>query len=448
MGKDTSFLRKIPAVQTLLEHAAAAPLLQAHGREEVVAALRKVLDALREEARTGAAVLPDPATLLGRAARLLDPPVRRVINATGVLIHTHLGRSPLPQEGGALPGGYMNLEIALDDGSRGNRNVLVADVLARLTGAEDAVAVNNNAAAVLLMLSAFARGREVLISRGELVEIGGSFRVPEILEQSGCVLREVGTTNRTTLADYLEGVTERTAGVLKVHPSNFRIQGFTSSVSVRALSAALHERGLLLWVDQGCGLVRPVSGFDLGDEEPVTELISAGADLVCFSGDKLLGGPQAGLAVGRKELIGRMLHHPLYRALRPGKETFVRLQAVLSHHLSRNFERIPLWAMARTPVEALEQRARRILKRLPGPGWKAVEAKARFGGGTTPLLEFPSAALRWAAQDPQAQLSRLLSLDLPVLAYIQDEALLFNLRTVFPEEDVPLADAIREVAGM
>jgi len=258
----------------------------------------------------------------------------------------------------------------------------------------------------------------------------------------------VGTTNRTALADYLGAVTERTAGVLKVHPSNFRIRGFTSSVCVRELSAALHERRLPLWVDQGCGLVRPVPGFDFGDEEPVTDLICAGADLICFSGDKLLGGPQAGLTVGRKELIGRMLHHPLYRALRPGKETFVRLQGVLSHHLGRNFERIPLWAMARMPVVVLEQRARSLLKRLPGLGLKVVEAKARFGGGTTPLLEFPSAALRWGAQDPQARLTRLLSLDLPVLAYIQDEALLFNLRTVFPEEDVPLADAIREVAGL
>ena len=447
MGKDTSFFRKIPAVQTLLEDPASTPLLQAHGHDEVVAALRRALDELRGEASRGRCEPPDRADLLTRTALLLLPPARRLINATGVLLHTHLGRAPLPAESEPLLTGYMNLEISLADGERGNRNALAGEMLARLTGAPAAMVVNNNAAAVLLMLTAFASGREVLISRGELVEIGGSFRIPDILEQSGCVLREVGTTNRTTLDDYRRAITERTAGILKVHPSNFRIRGFVSQVPARELAAAARERGLPLWVDQGCGLIRPIPGFDLGDEEPVADLVEAGAEVVTFSGDKLLGGPQAGLLAGSREAVERMLGHPLYRALRPGKETYIWLQAVLRHHLARRWEAIPLWGLAMAPVEGLKKRALAVRKRLPELDLHLEDARSRFGGGTTPLFEFPSVALRWKTENPQARFARLLARPKPVLGYIQGDALHFDLRTVFPDEDPALTEALREVAA-
>jgi L-seryl-tRNA(Ser) seleniumtransferase len=247
MGKDTSLLRKIPAVQALLEDPAAGILMKTHGRGEVVFALRAVLEDLRVRAREGRPPRMDREDILARAADLLSPPARKVVNATGVLIHTHLGRSPLRAAPMDLLAGYMNLEMSLEDGSRGDRNALAEGMLARLAGSEAALVVNNNASALLLMLSAFARGGEVLISRGELVEIGGSFRIPDILVQSGCILREVGTTNRTTLNDYLDAMSPQARGILKVHPSNFRIQGFTQGVDAASLAAAAHERGVPLW---------------------------------------------------------------------------------------------------------------------------------------------------------------------------------------------------------
>jgi L-seryl-tRNA(Ser) seleniumtransferase len=439
MGKDNAFLRKLPAVGALLESPAGRALEAGFGHAEAVWALRCALEELRA-AGTGDA---SSEVIAGRAERLLAPPLRRVVNATGVLIHTHLGRAPLPDPGDLLAG-YSNLEIDLADGSRGDRNHLAEAMLRRLTGAEAALAVNNTAAAVTLALGAFAKGGEVLVSRGELVEIGGSFRVPEILEQSGCVMREVGTTNRTRLADYAAAGGERARGILKVHPSNYRIQGFVEGPSTAELASLARERGLPLWVDQGCGWVRPIGGFDFPDEEPVPRLLEAGADLVFFSGDKLLGGPQAGLAVGRAEAVARMRRHPLYRALRPGKETFALLQATLAAHLSERWERLPLWRMALAPLEELRARAGALAGRAPALGLRVADHPFRFGGGTTPLREFPSIALAWAPPSPAAAFARLLGRDAPVLGVIQEEHLLFDLRSVLPEEDAVLLEAMEE----
>jgi L-seryl-tRNA(Ser) seleniumtransferase len=442
MEKDSAFLRKLPAVGTLLESPAGRSLEGDFGHGEAVWALRRALDTLRAERRGPTS----PEAVADRARRLLAPPLRRVVNATGVLIHTHLGRTPLPDPGDLLTG-YSNLEIDLANGDRGDRNHLAEALLRRLTGAEAALAVNNTAAAVMLALAAFAKGGEVLVSRGELVEIGGSFRVPEILEQSGCVLREVGTTNRTRTADYAAAVSDRTRGILKVHPSNFRVVGFTESPSPEELGALARERGLPFWVDQGCGWIRPVAGFDFPEEEPVPRLLEAGADLVFFSGDKLLGGPQAGLAVGRTAAVGAMRRHPLYRAVRPGKETFALLQATLAAHLGGQWERLPLWTMALTPVEELRKRARAVARRAQQVGLEVVDHPSRFGGGTTPLREFPSAALAWAPPSPAEAFGRLLSRQHPVLGIIQGDRLLFDLRTVLPEEDPILLEAFKDVAG-
>ena len=442
MPKDSAFLRKLPAVGFLLEHPAGRDLAEAFGRGEAVWALRGALDALRAAGGGDGA----PEAVVRSARRLLAPPFKRVVNATGVLIHTHLGRSPLPDAGDLLEG-YADLEIDLATGGRGDRNRLSEGLLARLTGAEAALVVNNTAAAVTLALAAFARGGEVVVSRGELVEIGGSFRVPEILEQSGCVLREVGTTNRTRTADYAEAVNERTRGILRVHPSNFRVVGFTQAPAMEELAALARERGLPLWVDQGCGWIGPVGGFDFPEEEPVPRLLEAGADLVFFSGDKLLGGPQAGLAVGRAEAVARMRRHPLYRALRPGRETFALLQATLAAHLSGRWERLPLWRMALTPLEELRRRGRASARKLPGLALETVDHPCRFGGGTTPLYEFPSVALTWTPRSPSGAFGRLLGRDRPVLAIIHEDRLLFDLRTVLPREDGELVGAIREAAG-
>lgn len=441
MEKDSAFLRKLPAVGALLESPSGRALEGEFGHGEAVWALRRALEALRADRRGD----PDPEAIAERARGFLSPPLRRVVNATGVLIHTHLGRAPLPDPEDLL-GGYSNLEIDLAGGARGDRNHLAETLLQRLTGAEAGLAVNNTAAAVTLALAAFAKGGEVLVSRGELVEIGGSFRVPEILEQSGCILREVGTTNRTRTSDYAAAAGERTRGILRVHPSNFRVVGFTESPSPEELGALARERGLPFWVDQGCGWIRPVDGFDFPEEEPVPRLLEAGADLVFFSGDKLLGGPQAGLAVGRTAAVAAMRRHPLYRALRPGKETFALLQATLTAHLSGRWGRLPLWRMALTPVDALRRRARALARRT-GRDMEVVDHPCRFGGGTTPLCEFPSIALAWSPPTPAEAFGRLLERPLPVLAVIQDERLLFDLRTVLPEEDVVLAKAIAEILG-
>lgn len=441
MEKDSAFLRKIPAVGSLLEHPAGRALQESFGHAEAAWALRRVLDVLRAEGRGDL----DAAAVAGRAGRLLSPPFRRVVNATGVLIHTHLGRAPLPDPGDLLEG-YSNLEINLTDGSRGDRNHLAETLLARLTGAEGALAVNNTAAALTLALGAFAKGGEVLVSRGELVEIGGSFRIPEILEQSGCILREVGTTNRTRLEDYAAGMSDRTRGILKVHPSNYRVVGFSETPDTASLAALAREKGLPLWVDQGCGWVRPVGGFDFPEEEPVPRLLDAGAGLVFFSGDKLLGGPQAGLIVGRAEAVAAMRRHPLYRALRPGKETFALLQATLAAHLAGRWERLPLWRMAMAPVETLQRRARAVARKT-GVELSLRPHPARFGGGTTPLREFPSVALAWAPRAPAETFARLLDRPVPVLGIIQDDRILFDLRAVLPQEDAELIRGIREAAG-
>src|SRR3989442_2512557 len=338
MNVDHEQLRLLPSVDELLHSSTGQQLVQRYSRAMALRAVRTSIARAREQIRRGA-LCPSTDELLSAAEHMLDenqrPNLRPVINATGVIINTNLGRSPLSQEAlqavKQVAGGYSNLEYELVAGERGSRHTHVTELLCELTGAEAALVTNNNAAAVLLALTALAAGREVVISRGQLVEIGGGFRVPDVMRQSGCQLVEVGTTNRTRLSDYQAAITERTSLLLAVHPSNFQIVGFTESTSVEAMAELAHQHGLLLMDDLGSGCLLASERFGLGHEPMPQESIAAGADVVCFSGDKLLGGPQAGLLVGKAEGMKRIRKHPLIRGVPLDKINLSALAATLRH---------------------------------------------------------------------------------------------------------------------
>jgi L-seryl-tRNA(Ser) seleniumtransferase len=389
----------------------------------------------------------DPASILERAAERLSAPapgaLHRVLNATGVIIHTHLGRAPLdPSTGEALlraAHGYTDLELDLRTGRRGSRGDHVEPVLIELTGAEAALVVNNNAAAVLLALETLARGREVVISRGELVEIGGSFRIPDILVRSGARLREVGTTNRTHARDYESAMGPESALVLKVHPSNFRMEGFTKSVPEAALVQIAHAAGIPLAVDLGSGTTVDLRALGLPGEPPVQACLRAGADLVMFSGDKLLGGPQAGIVLGRRELVERMRRNPLARALRIDKLTLAVLAQTLRTLLDpvEAVARIPVLRMLTVPGEALDSRARklaRLVRRALGRKFQVTveDGVSRLGGGAWALADLPSRCVVVRSEEVAAHKleERIRAATPPVLARVHEGALWLDLRTL------------------
>ena len=362
----------------------------------------------------------------------------RVLNATGIFLHTNLGRAPLPSGvAGRLPAlldAYCDLELDLDSGRRSERNRRAELLLTTLTGAEAALVANNNAGALVLVLATLARDREVVVSRGELVEIGGSFRVPDILRAAGARLVEVGTTNRTRIEDYEKAIGPETALLLKVHPSNYRISGFVASAEAAGLVTLARGHGLPLAIDEGSGLLRPHPAPQLQGDESVQELIALGADLVCSSGDKLLGGPQAGLLVGSKELIQRCHRHPLYRALRPDRAAYACLEAVLRCHLAEG----PL-PLNRLWVEGAVHRSR-LEGLAPTFGAEIVEAEAFVGGGAAPERPISGEAL--ALPGDSDLLYRLRLGDPPVVGYIREGRLILDLRTVDPDDDALLATAV------
>jgi L-seryl-tRNA(Ser) seleniumtransferase len=388
-------------------------------KEELVAGLlERVSDYLAEEVGAG---------------------LRRVLNATGIFLHTNLGRAPLPRQVAAelpsLLNAYCDLEFDLASGSRGERNRRAERLLTRLTGAEAAVVTNNNAGALVLVLATLAAEREVIVSRGELVEIGGSFRIPDILRAAGARLVEVGTTNRTRLADYERAIGPDTALLLKVHPSNYRMAGFVASVEASALVELGRAKDLPVVMDEGSGLLRPHPAPQLSSHPSLQELVAAGCDLVCGSGDKLLGGPQAGILVGRGDLVGRCRKHPLYRALRPDRAVFATLEAVLRAHLAGREQPLArLW----TDAEAHRQRLQRVAAEL---GAEVVPAQAFVGGGAAPEEPIPGRALALPA-DPDL-LRRLRHGDPPVVGYIREGRLVLDLRTVDPEDDPILVEAVQ-----
>ncbi len=398
-----------------------------------VEAARKVVARAREQIKQG----DDPgdlaALLQNELGAARTPHLRRIINATGVIVHTNLGRAPLAEAAldrvREIARGYSNLEYDLAAGGRGSRQGHVADSLRRLTGAEAALVVNNNAAAVMLALAALAEGREVLVSRGELIEIGDGFRIPDVLERSGARLREVGTTNRTRAADYEAAIGPETAVLLRVHQSNFRVVGFTEQPSLRELADVARRHDLPLVDDLGSGAL-----VDIGDEPTARASLAAGADLVCFSGDKLLGGPQAGIVVGRGELVEKLRRHPLHRALRADKLTLAALEGTLALAVDAPDE-IPVLRMLREPPEAVRARATRLAELVDG---EVEETIAKAGGGSLPLTELASFAC--AVEEELA--AKLRAGDPPVVAVIRDGRTLLDCRTLTDTEAAEAAAAV------
>jgi L-seryl-tRNA(Ser) seleniumtransferase len=380
------------------------------------------------------------ARLAARMSFGLSP----VINATGVVLHTNLGRAPLPAEAAAAAAraarAYTDLEVDRETGRRSRRTARAEFLLTTLTGAEDAVVVNNNAAALLLALSALASRKEVLVSRGELIEIGGEFRLPDIMRASGAKLVEVGTTNRTRLQDYRAAVSSRTGLILKVHPSNYRVVGFAESPATRSLADLARRAGVPLLYDIGSGLVDRYR--EVPAEEPAaSEALAAGSDLVCFSGDKLLGGPQAGIVVGRRQLVERLRRHPMGRALRVDKMTVAALEVVLGMYARGERTRLPMWeAIAQRPA-VIRARAAALAEALTGT--RVERGSSVTGGGSVPGYAIPSSVLRLPAERPEALAARLRVGNPPVFCRVEDDALLFDLRTVAPEDDPRLERAIR-----
>ncbi len=457
-------LRQLPQVDELLRHPRLQPAVAPLPRLLAAAAVRRTLAEKREWlTHAPAADLPQELDLESLLQELLQKiaaagqaSLRRVLNATGVVIHTNLGRSPLAaaalaqiQEIGAH---YSNLEYDLAQGERGSRHDHLVGLLQEITGAEAALVLNNNAAAVLLALKALAQGREVIISRGQLVEIGGSFRLPEIMAVSGALLKEVGTTNKTHLRDYEQAITSETAMLLKVHPSNFRITGFTSEVPLPDLVALGRRYGLLVVEDLGSGCLIDLSRYGIEREPTVQETLKAGADLVLISGDKLLGGPQAGLALGSREVVARLRAHPLTRALRPDKLTLAALEATLRLYLeeSQALTAIPTLRMLTRPLAELQRQARtlaRSLKRALGPRLQVqvVESVGRVGGGALPQSSLPSRALALTVPplSPQQLEARLRQAQPPIIARIEQDKLLLDMRTLLPEDLAALKAALQ-----
>jgi L-seryl-tRNA(Ser) seleniumtransferase len=380
---------------------------------------------------------------------LIAPTLLPVINATGVIVHTNLGRAPLSQSSISavqeVAAGYSNLEYDLEAGERGSRTVHAAVQLQRLTGAESALVVNNNAAAVLLMLTALCQGREVIISRGQLVEIGGGFRVPDVMAQSGAHLVEVGTTNRTHLRDYASAINENTAAILIAHHSNYKIIGFTTEPETAELAALAKEKNVLLLYDQGSGSLLDTGRFGLDPEPTVTAALEAGVDVVAFSGDKLLGGPQAGILCGTADLISRLKKHPLARAVRADKLCLAALSATLTHFLTgKAIKEIPVWQMIARPLEQIKSEAETLAARLQEMGLTAavVEGQSTVGGGSLPGTSLPTYLVAVERDNLETLTAALRANNPPIIGRIQDNYLLFDLRTVLYDQRHTLAQGI------
>jgi L-seryl-tRNA(Ser) seleniumtransferase len=460
---DRDALRRLPPVGAVLEDEALRDTICARGRATVLSAVRAAIDEARSGLLAGLEPPADQASLARRSLAIIEresPQLQPVLNATGILLHTGLGRAPLAEEAITavvrVAQGYCNLELDLEAGQRGRRTAGIEKLVCALTGAEAATAVNNNAGATVLALRALAFGKEVIVSRGQLVEIGGGFRLPEIFEVSGARLREVGTTNKTRLTDYEQALGPLTAAILRVHRSNFRMVGFTEEPELIDLARLAHDHGLWTIDDVGSGALKPGLPPDVGDEPTVADGIAAGADLVLFSGDKLLGGPQCGIMAGNRKAIAQVEADPLMRALRLDKMTLAALEVTL--HLARDpdwaADRIPLWRMMAMPLSTLSRRASSLASALAselGANATVVPAESFIGGGSAPLQGIPTMAVAIAAPfpapfDSETSLARALRQgDPPVVARVQKGLVLFDLRTIPLAQDPDLLDAVRKV---
>ena len=455
-------LRALPSVDRLVGSEPLGALAESVGADTVTHAARETIDAARGAILKGESdTAPDIDALAERVTTaindLLGPRPRHVINAAGVIIHTNLGRAPLSRAAieamANVARGYSDLEYDLQAGERGSRHAHPARLLQFLTGAEAAIVVNNNASAVLLALAAIAGGQEVIVSRGEAVEIGGRFRIPDVLRQSGATLVEVGTTNRTYAADYAEAITDNTGALLRVHRSNFLVVGFTSTPDAAEIAEIAHARSVPLINDLGSGCLLDTSQFGLAPEPTVRDTLEReGADVAMFSGDKLLGGPQAGIAVGRKDLIDKMKSHPLARAVRIDKLDLAALTATLQAYARGTaLTDVPVWRMISADVAALDERALRWQEEIGGEGLRVVEAETAVGGGSLPGGTLPTRALaiepERANADTLAAQLRTPATHTAVIGRIEDDRLLLDPRTVLPEEDDELIAAVRAALG-
>ena len=449
-------LRQLPSVDSLLNSPESTWLQKEFGRTLTLEALRKVLEDVRQEIQNGELDHAHQTTEIVALAKawleqFLAPTLFPVINATGVIVHTNLGRAPLSQAALSsihdISKGYSNLEYDIDSGKRGSRSLHAAKLLKSITGTEDAMVVNNNAAAVLLMLSGLCREREVIISRGQLVEIGGGFRVPDVMVQSGARLVEVGTTNRTHLQDYEKAITPDTAAILVAHHSNYKIIGFTSEPSLDELAELAHQHGIPLLFDQGSGALFDVTSFGLEHEPTVLEGLQAGADIVTFSGDKLLGGPQAGILCGRKDLIRILMQHPLARAIRADKTCLAGLSATLLHYLrDEALEAIPVWFMITRDVENIEAEAELLVSQLQDSGISArvLDGQSRVGGGSLPGSSLPTKLVAIYSSNADNLAAQLREAEYPVIGRIQEDHVLLDPRTILPYQKQALLKILIE----
>ncbi len=460
--KNNDLLRSIPSVNHVLEHDEVLAWMEAMPRNTVVSVVQATLQSIRDEILAGEwEDEVDIESVISRIEEAIversQPSLRRVINATGIVLHTGLGRAPLCDaaleaiaEGTS---GYCNLEYNLANGERGHRSEHAARELSELTGAEAATVVNNNAAATLLILKALAAGREVIVSRGELIEIGGSYRLPDIMAAGGAILREVGTTNRTRIADYEAAINERSAMLLRVHPSNYRVVGFSESVSFEELVELGRRKQLPVVDDLGSGVLIDLAQFGLPHEPCVRDSIEAGADLACFSGDKLLGGPQCGVIVGRRDLIQRIEKDPLFRTYRVDKMTLLALIATLRLYADPDeaMKQIPTLAMLSASTDELATLANSIVQQLesqlPGERFFVCSDVAYAGGGSLPTEQLPTVVIQWRPSRMSADCaaSALRESDTPVVARIRDEAVCFDMRTIREPDIDPLVTSITGV---
>lgn len=448
-------LRNLPSVDKILSDKQVHCLEEVYSHDFVLQGVRQYLEEVRHHIAKG---VPQPSfdqmveSICNLVNSLAEPKLRPVINATGVILHTNLGRAPLSRESivamQECSRGYTNLEIDLDSGKRGSRQVHVQSLLCKLTGAEAALVVNNNASAVLLALSALGKGKEVIVSRGQAVEIGGGFRIPSVMRQSGAKLVEVGTTNRTYLSDYEEAITHRTAALLRVHSSNFRVVGFTQSVAIEELTWLGERYELLVLDDLGSGCLLDTARFGLDPEPMVQQSIAAGVGLVMFSADKLLGGPQAGIIVGQGSLITKIERHPLARAVRIDKVRLAGLAVTLLHYLKGEAEtKIPVWRMISASVEEIEERAQRWCDLLYGAA-SVVEGESVVGGGSLPGGTIPTRLVAIKGRGRVKDLADKLRSELPVvIGRTEKNLLLLDPRTVLPEEEEALLSRLRNILG-
>lgn len=442
-------LRSLPSVDQLLSSTQGMDWVVEYGRPLTLEAIRRNLDQAREQFRQ-VGEIPDDEKLLAQIQASLEtwvePTLTSVINATGVILHTNLGRAPLSQAAlhaaQSVASGYSTLEYDLTKGRRGSRLVHAEALLQRLTGAEGALVVNNNAAAVMLVLTALARRRAVVIARSQLVEIGGGFRIPDVMKQSGARLVEVGTTNRVHIRDYESALEEKPTVFLRAHRSNFQILGFTSEPELGEIAEVARQAGISMVDDLGSGTLIDTARYGLGHEPMVQESLAAGADLVCFSGDKLLGGPQGGIIIGRADLVVKLKKHPLARAIRADKLALSALSATLLHYLKDEAEReIPIWRMIATTSERIQARAREWVESV-GQG-EIIQGESTVGGGSLPGETLPTYLVALQVRSPKRFLEALRRTQPPIIARAQEKRVLLDPRTVLPEQDEVLLSGVR-----